>query len=513
MSEAEALCSQATVLHQAGALDEAEALYVRTLAIAPDHFASRHMLGVLRHQQGRNDEALPLLAAVTAENPANADALSNYGAVLKTLGRGDEALDAYEQALAIQPDHPSALNGRGAVLLDRSRYEAALAAFDAALAAQPDFPVALANRARVLQYLGRFAEAHADFARAMALAPERAAIYLDYTETVTTLPGDPLPARMEALLEKPGLDADSRTYLHFALGKAHADLGDHRKSFRHLLEGNALKRARIPYDEEAAARFFARIEAVFIPALLQRKAGLGDVSRRPIFILGMMRSGSTLVEQILASHPQVHGAGELPAFIQLASAATAYPEGVADMDGAALTALAHGYLAELETLAPGASFVTDKMPPNFFWAGLIHLAFPNAAILHTMRDPVDTCVSCFSKLFSDDHPHAYDLAELGRFYRRYEKLMAHWHEVLPPGRILDVRYEDVVADLETQARRIVEYCGLEWDARCLDFHANARPVRTASVGQVRQKIYGTAVGRAAAYEEFLGPLRAALAGE
>jgi hypothetical protein len=151
------------------------------------------------------------------------------------------------------------------------------------------------------------------------------------------------------------------------------------------------------------------------------------------------------------------------------------------------------------------------MPGNFFWTGLIHLAFPNAAIIHTVRDPLDTCVSCFSKLFTEDHPYAYDLGELGRFYRRYEALMAHWHAVLPQGRILDVRYEEVVTDIETQARRIIAHCGLDWDKRCLDFHSHDRPVRTASLAQVRQPLYATAVGRARAYDEYLGPLKDALA--
>ena len=175
-----------------------------------------------------------------------------------------------------------------------------------------------------------------------------------------------------------------------------------------------------------------------------------------------------------------------------------------------LRELAARYDDDLMRLAPQAARVTDKMPSNFFWAGLIHLAFPHAAIIHTVRDPLDTCLSCFSKLFIEDHPYAYDLGELGRFYKRYENLMAHWHAVLPPGRILDVRYEDVVADLENQARRVVTHCGLDWDERCLAFHRHARPVRTASLAQVRQPIYGTAVGRARAYEVFLGPLKAAL---
>lgn len=244
----------------------------------------------------------------------------------------------------------------------------------------------------------------------------------------------------------------------------------------------------------------------------------GDPSPAPIFILGMMRSGSTLVEQILASHPAIHVAGELPAFSQVVAAmrdpgSRHYPESVAGLDGAGLRAIGRDYVARIRKLAPDAPHITDKMPSNYFFAGLIHLALPNARIIHTLRDPVDNCLSCFSKLFIEEQNHAYDLAELGRYYRGYEKLMAHWHGVLPPGLILDVRYEELVGDLESQARRIIAHCGLPWDARCLSFHTHSRPVRTASFSQVRQPIYSSALGRARPYDAFLGPLKAALAGE
>ena len=239
----------------------------------------------------------------------------------------------------------------------------------------------------------------------------------------------------------------------------------------------------------------------------------GDPTCMPIFVIGMPRSGTTLVEQILASHPMVHGAGELQTFNDVVLEVRGpdgntlpYPDFVPSLDRGALKAVGERYVALVRKLAPSGERVTDKMPSNYYFAGLIHLALPNAKLIHTMRDPVDTCVSCFSKLFSAEQNHTYDLSELGRYYRHYEKLMAHWRRVLPQDRMLDVRYEDVVADLEAQARRVIAYCGLPWDDRCLAFHKTDRPVRTASATQVRQPIYASAIGRWKVYEEFLGPL-------
>ena len=239
-----------------------------------------------------------------------------------------------------------------------------------------------------------------------------------------------------------------------------------------------------------------RIEEVFTPELIRKWEGIGEPTSVPVFIVGMLRSGSTLVEQILASHPQVFGGGEIKLFGKaLASISAeqgrtfAFPQVASSMSGRAISESGARYLAELRQLAPGATRITDKMPANFLYAGLIHLALPNATIIHIIRDPIDTCISCFSKLFDEPQLHTYDLAELGRYYRSYHALMAHWRRVLPPQSILDVHYEEVVDDLEGVARRIVSHCGLPWDPRCLDFYRTERPVRTISALQVRQPIY------------------------
>jgi tetratricopeptide (TPR) repeat protein len=301
-----------------------------------------------------------------------------------------------------------------------------------------------------------------------------------------------------------------RLELHFALGKAYADLDRHEQALRHLQEGNALKRKQVNYDEKATLQRLRDIAAVFSAELIRRNAGLGDPSTESVFIVGMPRSGTTLVEQVLASHPKVFAAGEVLHFTQATEAVTAFPEGIPSLGAEQLREIGARYAKSVRGLAPAAERITDKLPANFRFAGLIHLALPNARIIHIQRDPIDTCLSCFSKIFTGDQPFSYDLGELGRFYRAYDALMAHWRRVLPDGTMLEVQYEKLVADFEAQARRIVAYSGLEWNERCLEFHETVRPVRTASAVQVRQPLYRHSVGRWRAYEPWLGPLIEAL---
>ncbi len=257
-----------------------------------------------------------------------------------------------------------------------------------------------------------------------------------------------------------------------------------------------------------------RIARVFDRALIERMAGSGDPSDRPVFIVGMPRSGTTLVEQILASHPGVSATGERYDLDRIArslgAAPIGFPEIVPTLDSEALRNLGSDYLSGLKIAKVAAARFTDKMPWNFRFLGLIALILPNARIVHVMRDPVDTCLSCFSKLFARNQEFSYDLGELGRYYRSYQRLMDHWRAVLPPGMMVDVRYEDVIAGLEGQARRIVSHCGLSWSHACLTFDKTDRPVRTASAVQVRQPLYQTAADRWRPYRTMVAPLLDAL---
>ena len=541
-------------LHRKGRLDEAARHYAMALQHHPSHFDALNNLGTIRAQRADTaDEAVSLFRRAIQINPRVADSHNNLANVLRLLHQYQQAAESYRAALAIRPDFADAHNGLGVCAEMLGQHEAAIAhyrqslaiqprrgdvlnnlgnalinvlqpaaaaaALEQAIDAQPGLASAHNNLGRALKDLGRLEAARAAIERAITLDPRRPQFYRCLADLKRFTPTDPHLAAMETLAaETTAMTTTNRIDLHFALAKACVDTGQHERSFRHLLDGNKLKRAEVVYDEAASLRFFERIRHTFTPALMRDKTGVGDPSTVPIFILGMARSGTTLVEQILASHPSVFGAGELAAFNNTAmrlgksnAVRQEYPEMVPHLNGAQLRSLGADYVATIQANAPTAKCVTDKLPANFLLLGLINLALPNARIIHTTRDPLDTCLSCFANLFAAQ-AFTYDLGELGRYYRGYQGLMKHWHDVMPAGVILDVEYEQVVADLEGQARRIVAHCGLEWDPACLTFHQTQRPVTTVSAVQVRQPIYRSAVGRVKPYLHLLQPLIDALAG-
>jgi tetratricopeptide (TPR) repeat protein len=506
--------------------EEALVSYDKAIALSYDKAIARRLnyadvhydRGIALQALMRPEEALVSYDKAIALKPNYTEAYSNRGIALHELKRPEEALVSYDKAIALQPNYAEAYYNRGIALQDLSRPEEALISYDKAIALKPNFADAYNTKGNVLKELGQLNEARAAIMKAIDIDPRSAGAYFNLADAKQFAPDDPHLAAMEKLLAKPeGLSKADRIKLDFALGKAYADLKDHHRSFHHLLAANAAQRATISYDETAALARFDRVETTFTRELIVAKSGGGDPSERPIFVLGMPRSGTTLIEQILASHPMVHGAGELKMFGEVVLTVRGpdgrtipYPDFVPTLEASALRSIGQRYLASVHKRAPKGERVTDKMPSNYYFAGLIHLVLPNAKIIHTIRNPVDTCVSCFSKLFVAGQNHTYDLAELGRYYKRYEHLMEHWRCVLPPDQILDVQYEDVVADLEAQARRLLAYCQLPWDDRCLSFHETDRPVRTASVMQIRQPIYKSAVGRWRDYAQFLGPLLRAL---
>jgi tetratricopeptide (TPR) repeat protein len=512
-----------TCLRELKRPEEAETVYRKALELGPNNPDTLDNLALALKDLDRLDEAAELMRRALVIEARSDKLYVHYATVLLDQKKIDDAAAAAARAIALTPGNHDAVNLMGRVAFERGELEESLAHYRKALALKPDLADAYNNMGNVLKELGKLDEAHAAYLEALRLDPSIAGVYVNLADSKKFAAGDAHLAAMEELAAKTdGLSKTDRMQLDFGLSKAYADLKDHDRSFRHLLAGNAAKRSVIAYDEQATFALFDRIEALFSRELIAAKSGGGDPSPMPIFVIGMPRSGTTLVEQIIASHPVVYGAGELQTFNDVVLTVRGpdgnslpYPDFVSALDAEPLQQIGARYIALVRALAakhgrPDAERVTDKMPSNYYFAGLIHLALPNARIIHTIRDPVDTCISCFSKLFSAEQNHTYDLGELGRYYKRYERLMTHWRNVLPPGCILDVRYEDVVADVEAQARRIIAYCGLPWTDRCLSFHETDRPVRTASATQVRQPIYRSAVGRWRVYEQHLGPLLDAL---
>jgi tetratricopeptide (TPR) repeat protein len=500
-------------------LGEAETAFRQSIALDPQSAELYFDLGTVLMDLDRIQEAVSVYRQAIALKPDHAEAYNNLARALKSLGMPHEAEAALRRAIALRPDFAKAYSGLGNVLLELGRPVEAVANYRKAITLRPDHSESHGNIGLALMELGQLSEARQATEEAIRLSPRRAAYFNNLGKLRRFVAGESHLAAMDELArDAASLPVQDQIELHFARAKAYEDLDQYECSFGQLLAGNALKRRQIAYDETTMLDGLKRVEAVFTPEMIRARQNAGESSPIPVFVVGMLRSGTTLVEQILASHPHVFGAGELKQF-GIAAAdirppeghAAEFPDVVSLMSGEQFHEFGARYLADLRRLAPDAARIVNKMPSNYIMAGLIHLVLPNATIIHTVRDPVDTCVSCFSKLFTEDQNHTYDLAELGRYYRQYRALMAHWHRVLPAGRILDVRYEDLVADLEGMARRIVGHCGLDWNPRCLAFHQTERPVRTASATQVRQPIYDSAIGRGRVFERFLGPLVAELA--
>ncbi len=547
--------SLAVRCHSAGRLDEAERLYREILDSNPCHADSLHLLGVLALNAGKVDAALELIGRALEISPHHvatrlslgnalmradrvADAVAAYKGVLELqpdlpeahfnlgnslqlLGRLQDAVDAYNRALQLKPDYAKAYNNLGNTLRTLGRLEEALETYDQAISRRTaGFEAALENKALLLKALGRLAESLQATDHALELDPNSVPAWHIRAQLKKFSAGDPEIEAMEAVLasREQQLCLEDRIRLRFALGKAWLDVGNAGRAFEHLHDANRLKRSTLTYDTALTGRWMRDIARTFTPDLMAKLAGAGDPTQTPVFIVGMPRSGTTLLEQILASHPDVHGAGELTLLRDLvagfeANAAVdpdAYPQLLAQLQPRDLAPLGRKYAERLCALAPGRKRVVDKEPLNFLYCGLIHLILPNARIVHCRRNALDTCLSCYTKPFVGELGFAYDLRELGLYYRYYESLMAHWRTLLPPERFMEVDYEALVEDLEGQGRRLVDFCGLEWNEACLTFHQTRRHVLTASAVQVREPLYRSSVGRWKSCARYLEPLLRAL---
>lgn len=500
----------AVAAHRQNRLAEAAQRYREVCGFFPEHPGALHGLGLVALREHRYHDAVNHLKQASKVAPQSEPIRGDLGQALLQLGRYQEALNCFRAVLRAQPESTIALVGAGTALNILGRPEEALVAFRKLRALAPQNAEAYFGAASALLQTGDTSGARADLEQAIALAPRRATYHRALAELERFTDNDTRLTTLESLArDQRDLPDDQKVELHFALAKAHDDLKRYDDAFIHLEKGNAIRRAMIAYDENAVADVFQRMKNVFAADTF--RDGHGDLSSLPIFIVGMPRSGTTLIEQILSSDPAVRGLGELTHIQDLIMDGFAGPDYPNDALSDATRAKFGGeYLQRLGKLLGGVKHVIDKFPGNFQHIGLIHQALPHARIIHVRRDPMDTCFSCYSKLFLNGLNYAYDLGELGRYYRLYESLMAHWRRVLPEGVVLEVQYEALVRDFENEARRIVDYCGLTWSERFPAFHENDRAVRTASQTQVRQPLFGSSIGRWKNYERHLSPLREAL---
>jgi tetratricopeptide (TPR) repeat protein len=459
-------------------------------------------------------KACELVGRAVALTPDRAEYHAQYARCLAVLKNEGEALAAVDRALALEPRNALTLDTIGVVLSRLAAHERAVEVFRRAVVAAPGNPSFQYNLASSLRFLGRFDEAERAYEAAIGVAPRFFRAHSAVAELRKQTPERNHIARLLAALETAGSDADGALHLRHALAKEYEDIGDFGAAFAHLSAGKAAKRRELRYSIDDDRALFAKVQSLFDDERVRRPAA-GDPSAEPIFVVGMPRTGTTLVERILSSHSTVLSAGELQNFgLCLKRLAGTPSNRVLDERtleaGMRVDAVSLGarYIESTRPLTGKTAHFVDKMPLNFFYIGFIHLALPSAKIICLRRHPLDTCLSNFRQMFAlgfSYYNYAYDLADIGRYYAMFDRLIAHWTRVLP-GKILQVQYEELVRDQEAQTRRMLDFCGLGWEERCLDFHDNAAPVATASAVQVRKRMYSTSIDRWRHYADSLQPL-------
>lgn len=535
------LLASATELLKAGRPDEAIAPLRDAALLEPSNSIIQHDLGLACLEVGRISDAVGALQRAVTSNPRYADAYFRLGIALEKLGDKRGAIVAYDRATKLLPSlteawfragalvhtlghreeaigcfrHAAATGGKTSfgrlgkarALLTENRNQEAELVLRKTLAVDPTNAMAHDLLGNLLSEFGRFDEARECFQRAISIAPLLAGCYYDLVRCrPVTRHDDGLLERMQAALATPGLEPEQRLRVHLAIGKAAEDLGDYGLAMQHFDAADAVRRVSAPFNSDAFSIEIDRLIARCTPALIARAPELGSSDATPVLIIGMPRSGTTLVEQIVSIHPEVEAGDELHFWNERGAAW--HLSGATGEQKPFLASAAADYLAVLRAISRKAKRVTDKMPFNFLWAGLIHLAFPHATIIHCRRTPVDTALSIHQTHFNPSLAFPTGGAELVAYFRSYQRLMHHWRSVLSADRFIEVDYEELTRAPEPVIRRMIAACGLQWHDACLRPDSNPRAVRTPSKWQTRQPIYRTSVARWRRYEPWLGPLRA-----
>jgi tetratricopeptide (TPR) repeat protein len=468
-------------------------------------------IGIAWHQCGQPQEAVAAFEKAVSGKPGSIEFRLNLGLALRDTALPLRALECFEKNLKIKPGHLPSLLQRGATLREVGRLPEALESFQCAAALAPRDAETQKYLALIHVDLSQVDDAIRCWQRVLELDPTSSVAHLRLS--LLRREGHDI-AGMEALYAKAETNVD-KINLAFGLGKALEDTGGYERAFGYLLAGNQLKHQQFRYSIDEWRVFFEKLKSIFTAEFLRGFDTGGSQDETPIFILGMPRSGSTLAEQILASHPDVFGAGELKALPALCAdgarhRSQPFPEYFQQLEDSDWREMAEQYLVALREKSSAARRITDKMPQNFRFVGAISIMLPRARIIHCHRDPLENCWSIYKNLFAEGHPYAYDLQELGQFYRYYRSLMAHWNAVLP-GRIYNLGYEKLVRDPQSEIAALLDFCGLPFDQRCIDFHKNERAVDTMSAAQVKRPINVDSIRRSSPFAEYLAPLVAELA--
>ena len=525
------------LLRHIGRFDEAVASFRGLIELDPKDAAAHAGLGRCYLSTRQLPLAEDCFADASRLDPANGSYPFFLGEALVMQGKNAEAMTAYERAAELDPNIPPAFTKRAQLLLDMGKREEAIAVCAAALERHPGlgearviwaealFELGRAEEAEAqlrlaesadpqaavafgfrLQVLGRFEDARGLFERALQRNPRMARAYYGLAVGSRATEADlPRVTQMKSLLRDPGLRPMDRVVLHFGLGKMYDDLKDFKSAMQHYDEANgtAARVLNLPFDGKRLASINDWRIRTYSRSTIEKFAAFGSDSERPIFVIGMIRSGTTLVEQVLSNHPEIAGGGEQRFWSEKEGLIN---RGVSDetLDAGQVRELAGQYLDLLRDIAPDKRYVIDKMPLNFSFLGMMHMLFPKARIIHCRRSPIDTCLSIYTTFFDSSPPFAHDPENIIFYYRQYERLMSHWQRVLPKGSMLEVRYEDMVADPTKTIGEILAFCGLEWDEAVMHPELNQRSVRTPSYWQVRQPVYPTSVERWRKYEGWLG---------
>lgn len=502
-----------------GRILKAEEMVRTFLQSQPQHVEGMRLLADIGSRLGVHEDADFLLETAIGLEPDNIQLRIDHIQVLRKRQKYAAALAQAKALLERDPNSPAFQSLFAIEAMQAGNYEDALRAFDTVLEKLPGDPATLTSRGHALKTYGRSQDAITSYQAALRSDSHNGDAWYALANLKTYRFSDDELDRMQVAQQSPDLSFMSRVHIAFALGKAFEDRGDYKAAFANYETGNALKQKQTRYTTEQMLAEFEAQKKYCSKDVLAAQNGLGCLALDPIFIVGLPRAGSTLIEQILASHSQVDGTLELPNILSLAhrlrgrnliSDRDRYPRVLAELSTEELTKLGETYLEDSQIHRKSAAYFTDKMPNNFRHIGLIQLILPNAKIIDARRAPLDCCWSGYKQLFAEGQEFTYGLDEIGHYYRGYVDLMAHWEAVLPKGRILRVQHEDVLADLEGQVRRILDYCELPFETACVEFHKTERAVRTASSEQVRQPINRSGQDQWKAFEPFLDPLKKAL---